>query len=149
MRILSVAVVAMVVVGCGGGDEQGLEGGWVAEFGACLIGVNFDVGAKGYVGQFICPLDNGTVGDELEGGDADFSVHGKVTMVPRRASCLTADHSTETATFSFSGENLVMAYPQGVISFQPNKAPAGGPSAILQFGCLNAGVFERHPIQEL
>jgi hypothetical protein len=149
MQIRIGALVAMVMAaGCGDGGPD-IDGDWIAQLNSsCGLAAHFDVAAKAYVGQTICQLEGGTYGIELESGDADFSVPGKVSMAPTQASCATSDHSSDTATYSFQGKNLALVTAGVVLIFEPNNGGGNG-SVIAQFGCLDMAGFTAHPVQKL
>lgn len=149
MRIAVGLLVALSLTGCGGDGAPDIDGQWIAQLNStCALGATFDVPARTYTAQAICQLQGGAFGDELEGGDADFSVPGKVSLVPRHASCASSEHASETDAYSFQGKNLVLGTPDGVIVFEPNNSSGGG-SLIVQFGCLDVAGFVAHPIQLL
>jgi len=145
-----VAVAALALGGGCGGDTTSINGDWFADLGgSCGMGVTFNVAEKGYVTALICKLTDGTLGAEMEAGDADFSVAKTVSIVPRSASCPTSDHTPDKAGYSFSGGNLVLATKDGVIELVPNDAEAGGKSLVITFGCWDMGKLRPHPVQDL
>ena len=140
-------VVAMVLFGCGS-DEPSINGNWYAEVnGACGIAATFVVSKSTYSIGMICSLSNGSFGMEMEVGDADFSVPGQVSLVPRKATCPTSDHTSETDAYSFNGSSLVIVAPSGAVAFKPNRE-SGGEGAV-SFGCWTMGTLEPHPLKDL
>ena len=149
MRILIGAGVVLALAGCGGDDGPDINGTWIAELNSsCALGLTFDTGAKIYVVQTLCRLTSGTLADQLEGGDADFSVSGQVTMTPRKSSCPGADARPTTAQYSFQGKNLGIVDDSGIVILEPNDSTGGG-SAVAQFGCFDMGTFTPHPVESL
>lgn len=142
------AVVAMMVVGCGG--EPSIDGTWWLDVNSgCGVAYGFNTHEKTYRWILGCQIGPQSVGGEMEGGDADFSVAGQVTGTPRETSCLTSDHLVETAHYWFNGEQLAFATASGVSAMNRIKDMATTMTGTLSYGCWTANGFEPHPIQGL
>jgi hypothetical protein len=150
MKTAMVAAALGILAGACGGDGPTIDGGWSLPLGGtCGVVMTFDTGKKWYASQLFCQTTASGFGSEVESGDADFSVPGKVTMVPRETSCPTSDHSTDTAGYSFSGKRLILAGPQGSVFFDPIPDGPVDQSASIQYGCWDMGAFRAHPVQPL
>lgn len=150
-RVLLVLALAATLGGCGGDDQSSIDGTWIVSLNdACAVGATFDSHAGAYAFQLLCALSSTLAGDEIEAGTADFSVSGKISVHPKRASCLTSDHSAETETFSFTGAQLDLVTPVGVLLMDrvpSNTTVMGG--AIITTGCWTMAGFVPHPMQDL
>jgi hypothetical protein len=129
-------------------SDPSIDGTWALTLNdACGMGITFDSKAGSYATSVLCTLQTGA-GADVEYGDATFA-DGNVTMIPRRASCPSAMHSSDTSAYSFKGGKLVLASttgPVGVFERPPEGPP---PSTIVQTGCWDMGVFTPHAVEPL
>jgi hypothetical protein len=151
-RPVLVAVMAVVLGGCGGGSSTpgaDLDGTWGVELNSACAGMmTFEKGQ--YVDQLICRLQDGAYGTELTGGGADFSVSGRVKMTPRRSSCPPHAGGPVEAGYSIQAGNLTLVVDTGGVIFQriPNSG-GGGTGAVVRFGCWSMGKFQTGSLQDL
>lgn len=151
MRTLGMIALVGLMVGCGGEatlDEK-MQGTWIVTTPGpfdCANGLTIANGR--YVAQYLCALQAGGFGTELEGGT--YSVQGNAVAFSYsdQTSCPASDHSAATATVTVQGDSLTMAFPGVVVTM--NRAPSGGPSmgAIVKTGCWDdTGSFTPFPVQ--
>lgn len=149
MRCLLLALV--LAQGCGGDKGDPLSGVWLAPApGGCYVGMNLDTAASAYVSSLGCTLVGGGYGSELEAGAVDLARGGKITFLPKRASCPTSDHAPKTADFKQSNDNsLALIFPSGAVLFKRAPPPNGSASGVALFGCWNGDVFTESPVKDL
>jgi len=157
-----VLVVLASGSGCGGGDGGG---------GVGVVGVGS--GAPQPSGDWVFSSPDGTAGAALDLGPGDtytvligtitssgqnsatanaqvetgtFAVTGnQITFTPKQSTC-PGPAPVRVDTYSFSGQNLVLAGPAGIVSFAPNNSSSTA-TVGLTFGCFSdAGVFMASPL---
>lgn len=147
-----VAVLLLLVVGCGGeGDDGDVLAGtsWTLVSGSCYVGPAFNR-SGGYLFAVLCSLEDGSLGLQEEIGT--YTVRGNLldTFVTQ-ATC--ADSSRGgTTTFAVTANTLTFQTPTGILAFTRDvrtSSTPGGPGAVAEFGCYRDGLFYRMPLAPL
>lgn len=136
MRWMTLPVVlASILGGCGGDDEGNLDGDWVAMANnACVIAMEIKSNPGTYNWAFVCGLEGGGFGADLESGDIDLSMPGKMAFRPRKGSCPTTDHSPVTVTYSRSDDkHLALTFPNSVVQFE--RSTEEDATGVIRLGC--------------
>jgi hypothetical protein len=164
----AVGAVVLVVLGASCADESdappakteapapaeqataSLEGSWSRPLSeACTVALRIDTKTSTYAAHRICWLDEMTLGDELENGQADLSVAGQLTFRPQKASCPSVDHPVLPASYSLGDGRLSLRTPDGLLTFV--HVMAGGTPYLgqIRYGCWTGADFTDHPLEDL
>ena len=152
VKQLCVLAVLVFVIGCGGGGGSAasrLDGSWLfTSPNGVGVGAIFSPDDT-YVAMVIVVTaagqNSGSLEMQVEKGR--FSVSGdQLTSTPTHWTCPGPD-PIDTATFSFSGQDLVISSPTGFITFAPNNAPTSTATITATLGCFDAnGAFTASPL---
>ena len=145
-----VLLVAPVVWGCGGDDKPGLDGDWAAMVdSACGYAMEVKSAEQTYNWAFACALKGGGIGADLESGDLDLTVPGKITFRPRKASCsTTASPDPVTVPYELSGNSLSLTFSSTLIQFE--RSTEDDSAVVIRLGCWSEDrLFTESPIQDL
>jgi hypothetical protein len=147
MRTLILLAGLVSIVGCGGSSSPGdrLVGNWLYVASSGNAGIAADYSSNGtYVAALMVLTSTTTAEAQVEKGT--YSVSGdQLTSVPTEWTCPGPD-AIDTATFSFSGSDLLISTSSGVIALTPNTAPVDT-SFVLTYGCFDSsGNFTASPL---
>lgn len=151
MKKLAAIALALVLCACGGdggapGDE--IQGKWLMTIGSfCALGFAFH--APTYEIDYMCELQSGAIGMEVELGD--YKVVGNtIEFRPTAATC-PADVSAGSLGYSVSGDTLnLVARTDAIQLVRVNSMPGGGTGVAVKFGCFaQDGAFTQTAIQPL
>jgi hypothetical protein len=139
MGILATIGVGLSLVGCGGGSQtpqERLIGNWIYSNADGTVGEDIDVKSDGTYVLSVIQVTSATSGNVQEERGTYVATDSQVTTTPQEWSCPGPD-PVSTMQYSFSGDILVISGPTGLLSLNPNTAPASSGVAIT-FGCFQS-----------
>jgi hypothetical protein len=136
-----------IAMGCGGSSspEQDLIGNWLyaTSTGSTGIAVTYKTDGT-YVAAELVLTSSNTADAQVETGTYTATA-SELTSVPTEWTCPGPDPAG-TASYSFSGGDLLISSSSGIISLAPNTAPASS-TFILTYGCFQSdGSFVTAPL---
>jgi hypothetical protein len=149
-RTLAHAVAAIVLLtsACSSSSqtaEPSLIGNWIMADAGSGRGIALTIRADGtYTLSVIALVTQATADVQAENGTWVSDGASTLTATPTQSSCPGPD-PVSVYKYSFQGGILVLADASGILSLEPNTAPAGSVSLVL--GCFQrGGGFVQHPI---
>jgi hypothetical protein len=161
MRRAAGLVAAVLLSSCADGSEGPaptaesqatiavLEGSWLRPLDEeCSVSLRIDTVGGGYTAHWVCPIDENTIGDDIENGRADLSKAGQVTFQPLQASCPTHDHRPWPASYAVTDGELSLSTAVDEVRFR-RLTPAPPYPGTTRSGCWHRDQFTDHPLQDL
>lgn len=142
------AVLALLCAfGCGddGGNGPGLDGTWTADDPGyeCAHGLTFR--GDHYVLEYVCLLDDDTVGLQVERGTFTRDDDGHTEFVPESSTC-PGGRGPWSASVVIKEGFLRVSTSTGLIVLEPQDEPPPANGGVATYGCFDDdGYFNEHP----